>query len=75
MRFTANTNRVIFFVPYTNKGEEITIEIIAFTATAGRRDNKKDCAGKYLLIFSVIAEGEMLNLRIFYYTKILSINT
>lgn len=74
MRFTAITNWVFLFVPYTNKGEEITIEITAFTATAGMRDSKKDCAGKYLLIFSAIEKGEMLNLRIYYYTKILFIN-
>jgi len=69
MRFTVNTNRVIFFVPYTNNGEEITIERIAFTATAGRRDNNKDCAGKYLLIFSVVEEREIFDLLIVYYTK------
>jgi hypothetical protein len=69
MRFAANTSREICCVPYTNKGKEIAIEIIAFAATTGNRDEKNGCGVKCLLMFSVIAEREMLNLLIWYYTK------
>jgi len=46
MRFAASTNKEICFVPYTNKGKEIPIEIIAFATTTGNRDEKNGCGVK-----------------------------